>query len=758
MCAVPPFGSRFFAACREAGPRRLRSLTETMKETFRRLIEEPSSSQEALRRKEARMTQLHTRQIPVLRVIGVLLLGLGVLLHNRFILGNLSWPSFWKYLVVSLIYSGLSWIVLARFYRPRQRFDLGLLFLTSDLVLFTAIIYLSGAEKSWLFFILLARVADQTTAGFRRALFFAHLVPFCYGGMLLVVVLVDGRTVHLGFSLAMLIFLYGAGVYLALTARPNDRRRRRAAEAVAIGRELIAQLRQQSEELQSAKARAESAYEAKSRFLNNSSHELRTPLNAVLGLLEMLRASELSAEQEEWVTQAQVGAERLLGTLDDIIDYSALEDADDESGGPPVESARVEVRQLVDAAAKWAREAPWASGLRISSEVAAGTPQSFFSDQRKLRRILGHLLTNAMKFSDAGTVRLAVRRQGETALRFEVRDSGSGIPAEQRAHIFKPFTQLDASTGRLHRGTGIGLALCRALVQRLGGEIGVEDGVDGGSVFWFTVEDHRIGAPSSGEATEAQLPQGIRVLVVEDDPINQKITYHQLIGLGVRGEVVGSGAEALERLATHRYDLILMDVQMPGMDGYVTTRELRSREGTGRRTPIIALTAHALPSDRRRCLEAGMDEHLSKPVSSESLEEVLLRWVPRPDDDRTLPLAGGGEGVILHAATLERLRELGDRHDRDLLGEMATIFLREIPDRVERLGAALSEKDLEEALYLAHSIKGSCNSLGVRELAELCLQMEESLRDESLEEATAFYPAARDALLAAREPLERLIT
>ena len=714
-----------------------------MDETFRRLIEEPSSSPEALERKEARLIFLHTRQIPSLRIIGFLLMGLGVLLHNQFILGDLSWPGFWKYLLLSLAYAGLSWIILWRFYRPRDRFDLAFLFLTLDILPLISAVYLSGAERSWLFFILLARVADQTTAGFRRALFFAHLVPLSYAGMLLYVVFVDGRAVSWGFAVAMLIFLYGCGGYLVLTAKPNDRRRRRAAEAVTIGRELIAQLREKSEELLNAKARAEAANEAKSRFLNNASHELRTPLNAVLGLLEILRSSKLSSEQEEAVSEAQAGAEHLLGTLDDIIDYSALEGAE-TTPAPTLETTRVEVRQLVDSAVKWAREAAEDKGLEISSRIDPGTPQSFFSDPRKLRRILGHLLTNALKFSDSGTIRVTVRRQGDTALRFEVRDSGAGVPAEERAHIFQPFTQLDASAERRHHGTGLGLALCRVLVKRMGGEVGVEDGgAEGGAVFWFTVEDHKMGSPSLARTEGSKLPQNTRVLVVEDDPINQKITYHQLLNLGVQVEVADSGAEALERLAAGRFDLILMDIQMPEMDGYSTTQEFRRREVGEQRTPVVALTAHALPSDRQRCLEAGMDEHLSKPVSSESLQEVLLRWVSQE---------------VLHPATQERLRELGARHGRDLLGEMAEIFLREVPDRVSQLGAALDENDQEGALFLAHSIKGSCNSLGVRALADLCLQIEECLRERSPEEAAAFYPAAREALRAAHEPLQKLVS
>ncbi|MCB1033623.1 MAG: response regulator, partial [Acidobacteria bacterium] len=564
-----------------------------MPETFRSLIEEPSSSPASLRRKQKRLVQLHTRLIPGLRVIGFLLLSLGLMLHNWILPGSTSRFGLWGFLGLSLTYCGVSWLCLYRFYDPRSRFDLALLFLGLDLVFLTMVVYLTGGESSWLFFILLARVADQTTAGFRRSLLFAHLVPMAYEAMLLYIVIVDGRAISPGFALAMFVFLYGAGVYMALTSRPNDRRRRRAAEAVAIGRELIQKLRRQSEELTEAKGRAEAATVAKSQFLNNSSHELRTPLNGILGLLEMLRDSGLTAKQLELLESARGGASKLLGTLDDIIDYSALEDASDDPEAIPTQVSRVDVRLLVGSCLEVLRETAAEKGISLSSRIEPGTPQSFFSDSASLRRILLNLVGNAVKFGDTGTVKVAVRREGGAALRFEVQDCGAGIPEADRELIFEPFTQLDGSVRRRQSGTGLGLALSKVLVKRLGGEIGVEDGPDGGSVFWFTVEDHRMGSPERPQEGATLLPPETRVLVVEDDPINQKITYHQLLGLGVQAEVANNGVEALERLSKGRFDLVLMDVQMPELDGYAATQELRRREGAGPRTPVIALTAHA---------------------------------------------------------------------------------------------------------------------------------------------------------------------
>ena len=706
-----------------------------MTEPARSFIETDDDGQEAVVRRRQRRVRLHTRLVPGLRVLGFALLSIGIALHNLLMFGEVSWGWLLSFLVIGAVYSLASWLILVRFYAPERRLDLSLVFVVLDVLPITYAIYASGGEKSLLFFALTARVADQVHSGFRRALAFAHLTAGSYLLMLGFIALVEQRPVDWLRGLTILTFLYGINLYFALAARPSDHLRARNREAVRYARELITRLRRSSSELEKARSLAEDANEAKSRFLANTSHELRTPMNAVIGMNRMLMATDLAPDQRELAETVALASENLLLTIDDIMDFSAL-----DAGSLGLEPSDVDLHQTVANALRLVQDEAKRKGLALKSAMSDDLPAVLRSDSRRLSQILVKLLANAVKFTELGTVTVRLEAMAEGAVRFAIEDTGIGVPAEHQEKIFAPFTQGDSSTTRRYAGTGLGLTICRALVERLGGRLNFESRPEGGSVFWFALPPLTTEPDDSDESTHTVSPGRFTgsVLVAEDNLINLKLTFHQLHLLGVSVEVAANGREALEALNRRHFDLVLMDIQMPELDGYGVTSKLRQMEsGSGRRTPVIALTAHALSSDRERCLAAGMDDHLTKPASIEDLRQILERWLPvqrtpasRPDGlDLETRHPTAAEPPTLDPGTVEQLRRLGERSGRELLQEMGAIFLRETPKRLSELRKALDAQDASKAGFLVHSLKGSSGSLGALGLAAVCSELEMAARN-----------------------------
>lgn len=525
---------------------------------------------------------------------------------------------------------------------------------------------------------------------------------------------------------------YALGTLCAISDKPQklSNKQRRALDV--LGNEVVSRL-----ELKRTIKALESASKFKSMFLSNVSHEIRTPMNGVIGLTELLLGTPLNEQQREYTNSIQRSGESLLRIINDVLDLSKV-----ESGKLDIETIQFDVDDIITDVIHCFEHQASGKALALSYDVS---PQEYLykGDPFRIRQVLNNLVGNAIKFTESGSVTVSYevlhRSEKESVLHFSVKDTGIGISPEQQSLLFNRFNQADSSTTRKYGGTGLGLSISKELVELMGGEIGLTSLPGEGTEFWFSLS---LGKSCKkellGTKYTEELPETFnsKVLIVDDNRVNQVVAKGMLENLGIEVELAENGALAIAMMRDTAYDLILMDCQMPVMDGFEAVKHIRSHDSFVKDSfvPVVAMTANAMAEDKKHCLDAGMDDYLSKPLSFERLHQVLTKWLA-PQDKKDgqsdsffkvspLNVCADEFSAALKIKAFDKQTIDSLKLEKRYLSNVLNVFWETTPREIASIAQALEQKDLARVRMTAHAIKGSSSMLGASRLSAVAAYIE----------------------------------